>query len=326
MKIVILDDWFDTLSGLPFFKILSGYDVTVFKDHVNDIDELAKRLKPYDIIILFRDRTVISAPLIKQLPNLKLISQRGEFAHIDIHSCTKQGILLCSETTNNLPRNSVAELTLALILAAMRKIPQQMANMRAGKWQLGVGKSLYGRTLGLYGYGRIAKLVESYAECFGMKVIWWGSEAGRARAYDDGKIIPNSREDFFSSSDVVSLHVRLTPETRHIIKVTDFDHTSLRTIFVNTARAGLVENGAILHALKSGRLGMAALDVFNEEPIYNANDPLLNHENVICTPHIGFVTEDEFELQFSGVFKQVIDFICGKPCNVVNPQALKKRF
>jgi D-3-phosphoglycerate dehydrogenase len=214
------------------------------------------------------------------------------------------------------------ELTWALIMAAMRKIPQQMNHMRAGKWQLGVGKTIHGRTLGLYGYGRIAKIVEGYAKAFGMNVIWWGSEDGRARAAADGKTIADSREAFFAIPDVVSIHVRLKPATKGTITAHDLGQMRPDAVFVNTSRAGLIEDGAMLTALDAGRPGMAALDVFDREPITWDNDPIAHHPNVICTPHIGFVTEDEFELQFADIFDQVAAFAKGTPIHMINPQVL----
>ena len=324
MKVAILDDWFGTLRGLPCFKKLDNLDVTIFTDSVADTETLAKRLEPFDGIVLFRERTEITDALIDKLPNLKLISQRGAYLHVDIDSCTRHDVLLCSDLHNNAPNYATAELTWALILCAMRKIPQQMAHMRQGNWQLGVGKTLFGRTLGLYGYGRIAKSVENYANAFGMKVLWWGSELGRKTAVKDEKRVARSREAFFSSADVVSLHVRLTPSTKGIITRDDFAQMSPDAVFVNTSRAGLIEQGAMLAGLNAGRPGMAALDVFDIEPIRDIQDPLLCHENIICTPHIGFVTEEEFELQFSKIFDQIIAFDHGNPINMINPEVWER--
>ena len=320
MKIAILDDWFNTLVGLPCFKKLDGLEITIFTDHMADLVLLTKRLLPFDGIVLFRERTRIHDELISKLPNLKIISMRGFHSHVDVNSCTRNGVLLCSDMNKEVPNRAAAELTWALIMSAMRKVPQQMANMRSGKWQLGVGKSLYGRTIGLYGYGRIAKLVETYAVAFGMQVLWWGSKNGRARALQDGKSIANSREVFFSSCDVVSLHLRLNSITKGIVRSSDFGNMSPNSIFVNTSRAGLIEQGALLAALNTGRPGMAALDVFDVEPIRDVTDPLLQHKNVVCTPHIGFVTEDEFQLQFSIVFDQIVAFCKNRPFNMINPE------
>ncbi len=322
MKLAILDDWFDTLRKLPCFAKLDGIDVTVFTDHEPDPDKLAARLKPFDAVVLFRERSAMTAQILDQLPNLKLISQRSVYPHVDVEACTANGVLLCSNMHAGTPSYAAAEHTWALILAAMRQIPQQMANMRAGRWQMGVGKTLQGRTLGLYGYGRIAKTVESYATAFGMKVVWWSSGEGRARAAADGKTVAATRADFFGQSDVVSVHVRLKPATKGIITAADLANMGSEAVFVNTSRAGLIEPGAMLAALNAGRPGQAALDVFDEEPITWTDDPLLSHPNVICTPHIGFVTEDEFELQFSDIFDQVVAFQMGAPIHMINPGVL----
>ena len=261
----------------------------------------------------------MSAQVLDQLPNLRLISQRSVYPHVDVEACTTNNILLCSNMHAGTPSFAAAEHTWALILAAMRQIPQQMANMKAGRWQMGVGKTLQGRTLGLYGYGRIAKTVAGYARAFGMNVVWWSSEEGRARAVADGEIVANSREAFFSDPDVVSVHVRLKPTTKGIITAADLRQMRPDGLFVNTSRARLVEQGAMLDAMNAGRPGAAALDVFDVEPVTWDNDPLITHPRVTCTPHIGFVTEDEFQLQFSDIFDQVAAFRNGAPIHMINP-------
>ena len=322
MKLAILDDWFDTLRHLPCFSKLDGIEVSIFNDHLVDVDALAQRLKPFDAVVLFRERSAIGADLLDQLPNLKLISQRSVYPHIDVDACTRNGVLLCSNMHTDTPSYAAAEHTWALILAAMRQIPQQMANMQSGAWQMGVGKTLRGRTMGLYGYGRIARVVESYADAFGMNVLWWASPAGRERAKADGKAVAQSRRAFFGAADIISLHLRLKPETRHIITADDFAHMKEGALFINTARAGLIEAGALLHGLNNVRPSFAAIDVFDQEPINWPNDPLACHPNVICTPHIGFVTEDEFELQFSDIFDQVCAYRAGQPINMINPEVV----
>ncbi len=319
MKLAILDDWFDTLRGLSCFKKLDGIDVTVFTDHEPDPDRLAARLKPFDAVVLFRERSAMSARILDQLPNLRLISQRSVYPHIDVDACNANGILLCSNMHAGTPSFAAAEHTWGLILAAMRQIPQQMANMQEGRWQMGVGKTLHGRTLGLYGYGRIAKTVEGYANAFGMNVIWWSSKDGRARAKADGKLVAESREAFFATPDVISVHVRLKPATRGVITAQDLGQMRTDALFVNTSRAGLIAPKAMLAALNAGRPGSAALDVFDIEPIEQADDPLLTHPNVTCTPHIGFVTEDEFEIQFADIFDQVAAYHDGAPIHIINP-------
>ena len=319
MRVHILDDWFDTLRILPCFEKLAGHDVTVWNDHCEDEDELASRIHDADVLVLFRERTQITANLISKLPNLKLITQRSVYPHIDIDACTAAKVLVSSNMHAGTPSFAAAEHTWALILAAAKQIPQQMESLRAGNWQMGVGRTLHGRTIGLYGYGRIAKAVAGYARAFGMNVVWWGSGDGRERAKQAGETIANSREEFFSIPDVISIHVRLKPMTKGIITRNDFGHMRQDAIFVNTSRAGLIEEGALLDAIHDGRPQTAALDVFDVEPITWADDPLAAHPNVIATPHIGFVTEDELNLQFSDIFDQIVAFEKGAPIHIVNP-------
>lgn len=322
MKLAILDDWFDTLRTLPCFHTLDGIDVTIFTDHVDDPNQLAARLQPFDAIVLFRERTSIGRELIAQLPNLKLISQRSVYPHIDIEACTDHGVLVCSNLQGGTPPYAAAEHTWALIMAAMRDIPGQMASLAAGQWQRGVGKTLHGRQLGLYGYGRIAKQVAVYAAAFGMEIVWWGSEDGRARAAADGHNVAPSRAAFFAENDVVSLHVRLTPNTKGIITAEDLALMQDRALFVNTSRAGLIAPGALQTALDAGHPGMAAIDVFDVEPITVPGDPLATHPRMVATPHIAFVTEDEFNVQFSDIFDQVVAWKTGQPINMINPTVL----
>ncbi len=321
MKVHILDDWFDTLRGLPCFARLAGHDVTVWTDHVEDVPVLADRLQEAEALVLFRERTAITADLLARLPNLQLISQRSVYPHVDVPACTANGVLLCSNMHAGTPSYAAAELTWALVLAGMRQLPAQMASLKAGGWQMGVGKTLRGRTLGLYGYGRIGRAVAGYAEAFGMQVQWWSSEDGRARAAADGARVAESRQAFFADSDVVSVHVRLKPETRGVITLDDLTAMRRDALFVNTSRAGLVQPGALLEALDAGRPGMAAVDVFDIEPLTDVDDPLLRHPNLIGTPHIGYVTEDEFDIQFSDIFDQINAYAEGAPINMINPEA-----
>ena len=319
MKVHILDDWFDTLRGLPCFNLLAGHDVTVWTDHQPDEAILADRLQDADCVVLFRERTKVTRGLLERLPNLRLISQRGAYPHVDVAACTDQGVLLCSNKGADGANHAAAELTFALILAAMRQLPQQMASVKAGNWQMGVGRSLRGRRLGLYGYGRIGRVVADYARAFGMEVVWWSSEAGRARAEADGETVAESRAAFFGSCDVVSLHLRLTSETRGSVTADDLGAMPPRSVLVNTSRAGLIAEGALLHALDAGDLGAAAVDVFDTEPLTDPNDPLLSHPKLIATPHIGFVTEDEFDKQFADIFEQVNAYAAGDPNHMINP-------
>ena len=319
MKVHILDDWFDTLRGLPCFDLLAEHDVTVWTDHQPDEAILADRLQDADCVVLFRERTTVTRGLLERLPNLRLISQRGAYPHVDVAACTDQGVLLCSNKGADGVNHAAAELTFALILSAMRQLPQQMASVKAGNWQMGVGRSLRGRRLGLYGYGRIGRVVADYARAFGMEVVWWGSEAGRARAKVDGETVAKSSAAFFGSCDVVSLHLRLTPETRGSVTAEDLSAMSPRAVLVNTSRAGLIAKGALLQAFNAGHLGAAAVDVFDSEPLTDPNDPLLSHPKLIATPHIGFVTEDEFDKQFADIFAQVNAYAAGAPIHMINP-------
>lgn len=321
MKVHILDDWFDTLRSLPCFRMLDGHEVTVWTDHEPDEEALARRLAEAECVVLFRERTKITRGLLERLPNLRLISQRGTWPHVDVEACTDQGVLLCSNTGGDGANYAAAELTFALMLAAMRQLPQQMASVKAGNWQMGVGRSLRGRVLGLYGYGRLGRVVAEYARAFGMQVVWWASEAGRARVLADGETVAESRAAFFAQSDIVSLHLRLTPETRGIVTAEDLAQMSPRSVLVNTSRAGLIAPGALLAALEAGHPGQAAVDVFDREPETDATDPLLAHPNLIATPHIGYVTEDEFDKQFSDIFAQVNAYAEGSPIHMVNPSA-----
>ncbi len=319
MKIAILDDWFNTLPTLPSYAKLRGHEVMVFNDSVKDTAVLAARLAPFDALVLFRERTPIQAALLQQLPRLKLISQRGVFPHIDIAACSKLGITVCSNTTASAPSYAAAELTFGLALAALRQIPQQMASLKLGHWQAGVGHTLRGKIFGIYGYGKIGKAVAQYAKAFGATVLVWGRDAALAQATQDGFQIANSQADLLSRSDIVSLHLRLVADTKSVIKAADLALMKPSALLVNTSRASLIEPGALVAALNAGRPGMAALDVFDQEPLTDTLDPLLNMPNVICTPHIGFVTNEELDMQFSDVYDQINAFAAGSPIHVVNP-------
>jgi D-3-phosphoglycerate dehydrogenase len=322
MKLAILDDYFDTLATLPAFQKLAAHEVSVFTDHVQNVDALADRLRDTEALVLIRERTEIRRPLLERLPKLRLISQRSVYPHIDVDACTSLGIVVSSDMHAGSPSYAAAELTWGLVLAAMREIPQQASSMRAGSWQSGVGRTLRGNTLGVYGYGRIGKVVAGYGQAFGMEVVIWARDASRTRAAADGLTVAQSKRAFFASCEVVTLHMRLLDATRGIVTAADLACMKPTALLVNTSRAGLIEPGALLAALRAGRPGMAALDVYEEEPLTDVEDPLLNMDNVICTPHIGYVTREEWELQFSDVFDQINAFAEGAPTNVVNPDVL----
>ena len=323
MKITILDDYFDTLRTLPCFRKLDGHEVKVWTDHVQDISVLAERLKDTEGLVLIRERTEVRAPLLDRLDKLRLISQRSVYPHIDIDACTRRGVIVSSEMHAGTPSYAAAELTWGLILAAMRQIPQQMRSLQEGRWQIGVGHSVRGKTLGIHGYGRIGATVAGYGRAFGMHVLVWARPDSRERARSDGYSVAASREAFYEQCDVVSLHMRLVPATRGSVTAADLQRMKPESLLVNTSRAGLIETGALVEALKSGRPGMAAVDVFETEPLRDPRDPLLALPNIICTPHIGYVTRDEYELQFSDVFDQILAYAKGRPINVVNPAVLR---
>jgi D-3-phosphoglycerate dehydrogenase len=320
MKIAILDDYFDTLRTLACFRKLDGHAVTVWNDHTQDIDTLAKRLRDTEVLVLIRERTHIRAPLLERLDALRLISQRSVYPHIDIDACTRRGVIVSSHQHADTPSHAAAELSWGLILAAMRQLPQQMYALRAGTWQIGIGNSLRGKTLGIYGYGRIGETVAGYGRAFGMNVLVWAREPSRQRARDDGYAAAGSKRAFLESCDVVSLHMRLVEATRGIVATEDLSCMKPTALLVNTSRAPLIEPGALVHALRAGRPGMAAVDVYEEEPLRDPGHPLLGMANVVCTPHIGYVTRDEYEIQFSDIFDQVAAYAAGCPINVVNPE------
>ncbi len=322
MKVSILDDYFDTIRTLDCFRKLDGFDVKIWNDHVQDVDALAGRLKDTDILVLMRERTKIRTPLLERLPRLKLISQRSVYPHIDIATCTRLGIVVSSSQHPGTPCYAAAELTWGLVLAAVRQIPAQMASLKAGTWQIGVGSTLRGKTLGIFGYGRIGRAVAEYGKAFGMRVEFWAREATLVRARADGFATAPSKQAFFEQSDVISLHMRLVDATRGIVTAADLARMKPTALIVNTSRAPLIEPGALVAALEAGRPGMAAVDVFEDEPVRDPQHPLLTMPNVVCTPHIGYVTREEYELQLTEIFDQIAAWRSGHPINVVNPDVL----
>jgi D-3-phosphoglycerate dehydrogenase / 2-oxoglutarate reductase len=324
MKISILDDYHDTLRSLACFRKLAGHEVEIWNDHVQDVHLLAQRLADTEALVLIRERTQIRAPLLERLPKLALISQRSVYPHIDVDACTRLGVVVSSSQHPGTPSYAAAELTWALVLAALRQIPQQMASLKAGRWQTGVGSTLRDKTLGIFGYGRIGSVVAGYGKAFGMNVLIWAREASLARARADGYAPARSKSALFEECDVLSLHMRLVEATRHIVTRSDLARMKPTALIVNTSRAPLIEAGALVAALNAGRPGMAAIDVYDEEPLRDPQHPLLAMENVICTPHIGYVTREEWELQFSDVFDQVNAYVADALINVVNPGVLAR--
>jgi D-3-phosphoglycerate dehydrogenase len=323
VKISILDDYHDTLRTLECFKKLSGHEIKIWNDHVQDVDALAARLRDTEALVLIRERTEIRAALLDRLDKLRLISQRSVYPHIDIEACTRLGVIVSSSQHPDAPSYAAAELTWALVLAAMRQVPQQMAALKAGKWQIGVGSSLRGKTLGIYGYGRIGSVVAGYGKTFGMNVVVWARAGSLKRARSDGYAVAPSKEAFFSECDVISLHMRLVEGTCGIVTADDLAQMKPTALLVNTSRAQLIEPGALIAALKTGHPGMAAVDVYEEEPVLDTRYPLFERDNVVCTPHIGYVTRDEYEVQFSDIFDQIVAYAAGEPINVVNPKVLE---
>ena len=332
MNIIILDDYQDAVRKLRCAARLEPYNAKVFTNTVKGIGQLAVRLRDAEVLVLIRERTQFPRALLEKLPKLRLIVQTGKVGpHIDVATCTRLGIAVADGTGSPV---AAAELTWALIMAAMRRLPQYIGNLKHGAWQqsglkaasmppnFGLGLVLRGRTLGIWGYGKIGQMVAGYGRAFGMQVQVWGSDASRARAVADGHSAATDCESFFEQCDVLSVHLRLNAETRSIIKLEDLARMKPTALFVNTSRAELVEDNALVSALNKGRPGLAAIDVFEAEPILQGH-PLLRLENAICTPHIGYVEQDSYELYFGSAFDNVINFIRNEPSNIVNPDALK---
>ena len=334
MNIVILDDYQDAVRKLECASKLENYPAKVYTNTIKGLAQLTVRLKDADIIVLIRERTVLNRALLDKLPKLKLIAQTGRVGkHIDLAACTERGIAVAEGVGSPV---APAELTWALIMAATRRLPHYISNLKHGAWQqaglkaasmptnFGLGTVLRGKTLGIWGYGRIGQLVAGYGRAFGMQVMVWGSAESRARAIQDGYMSAESREAFFSQSDVLSLHLRLSDATENIVKAEDLACMKPTALLVNTSRAELIEANALIHALNKGRPGLAAVDVFESEPILQGS-ALLRLENCICTPHIGYVEKESYELYFGAAFDNVVNFIRGTPTNIVNPGALQVR-
>jgi D-3-phosphoglycerate dehydrogenase / 2-oxoglutarate reductase len=326
MNITILDDYQDTIRTLACFGKVAGHHVTVWNDHTKDVDVLAQRLRDTEGLALIRERTPIRAALLERLDKLRLISQVGVYPHIDVDACTRRGVIVSSSTMPGRPSYATAELTWGLIIAAFRRIPQEMAALKAGTWQAyPIGIGLRGKTLGILGYGKIGAVVAGYGKAFGMNVLVWGRESTLGKARADGYAVAASKDEFFASSDVLSLHVRLIDATRGMVTADDLAGMKPTALIVNTSRAGLIAPGALESALRAGRPGMAAVDVYEDEPVLDARHPLLQMDNVICVPHLGYVEQDGLESMFSTIFDQILAYAAGKPINVGNPDALGRR-
>lgn len=315
MHIVIPDDYQDAVRRLDCFAKLRAHEVTVFHDTVKDRSTLEQRFRDADALVLIRERTAIDDELLSQLPRLKLISQTGKgTSHIDVEACTRRGVSVAVGTGSPY---APAELTWALVLAAMRRVPQEVSHLRGGGWQHRLGSTVRGRTLGIFGYGKIGSLVAGYGRAFGMNVLVWGREGSQSRARRDDYDIAESQRALFAESDVLSLHVRLDDATRGIVTAADLALMKPDALIVNTSRAELIERGALEAALRTGRPGFAAVDVYEEEPILGGQHPLLAMDNVVCTPHLGYVEKDSYELYFGQAFDNVLAFAEGKATNLV---------
>ncbi|HBH37812.1 MAG TPA: 3-phosphoglycerate dehydrogenase [Curvibacter sp.] len=334
MNIVILDDYQDVVRKLDCASKLADYPPKIYTNTVKGLGQLSVRLRDAEVLVLIRERTPITRQLIEKLPRLKLISQTGRLgSHIDVDACTERGIAIAEGTGSPV---APAELTWALIMAATRRLPQYIGNLKHGVWQqsglksaamptnFALGTVLRGKTLGIWGYGKIGQMVASYGRAFGMRVLVWGRDASREKAVQDGLEAAASREDFFAQSDVLTLHLRLNDATRGIVTPADLARMKPTALLVNTSRAELIEADALISALNHGRPGMAAIDVFESEPILQGH-ALLRLENCICTPHIGYVEQESYELYFGTAFDNVVNFIQGQPSNIANPEALKVR-
>ncbi|MBU0588397.1 MAG: D-2-hydroxyacid dehydrogenase family protein [Gammaproteobacteria bacterium] len=332
MNIVILDDYQDAVRKLACAAKIEPYSVKVYTNTVKGMGQLSVRLKDADAIVLIRERTPLPRQLLDKLPRLKLIAQTGRAGnHIDMSACTELGIAVAEGTGSPV---APAELTWALIMAAMRRLPQYIGNLKHGAWQqsglktssmpdnFGLGNVLKGKTLGIWGYGKIGQLLAGYGKAFGMQMLVWGREPSRIKAVEDGLEVAQSKEDFFARSDVLTLHLRLNEATRGIVQAQDLALMKPTALIVNTSRAELIETDALLNALNLGRPGLAAIDVFESEPILQGH-ALLRLENCICTPHIGYVELDSYEMYFGAAFDNVVSFFNGKPANIANPEALK---
>ncbi|MBS0031259.1 D-2-hydroxyacid dehydrogenase family protein [Chitinophaga sp. 22321] len=317
MKIAILDDYQHAIRRLDCFKLLEGQDVQILHTTEKDPALLAEKIKDADILVLTRERTKINEALLSQLPQLKIISQTGKIsAHLDLAACTKHHVAVAEGIGSPV---APAELTWALLINALRQIPAAIEGMKKGQWQINIGNTVHGKTIGIWGYGKIGTMIAGYAKAFGAKVLVWGSEASMDRAVKDGFRKAATRKDFFRDADVISLHLRLNAATTGIVKEADLNLMKPTAVLINTSRAELIETGALLRSLKNGRPGFAGIDVYEDEPVYDTAFELMNMPNVVCTPHLGYVEKESYELYFGKAFENVMNYVNGTPTNIVNP-------
>ncbi|MGZ8480300.1 MAG: D-2-hydroxyacid dehydrogenase family protein [Candidatus Binatia bacterium] len=324
MKITVIDDYQDAFRRMSCFAKLAGHEVEIYNDTLKDPAQLAERLRDAECVVLTQQRSWIRRPLLEALPSLRLISQTGRVtAHIDLKACAERGVMVCAGGKGR--PHSTAELAWALILAALRHVPKEVHGLRAGGWQTTLGVDVFGKTLGIYALGGIGSIVAKIGQAFGARILCWGRGASLERARLAGYAVAASREEFFAESDILTLHLPMVRETRGIITRADLARMKLTALLVNTSRAKLIEDGALVEALTAGRPGFAAVDVYEDEPIYNADHPLLKLDNAVCTPHLGFVTAETYEIHYRLAVEQILAYIAGKPIHVANPEVLPRR-
>lgn len=318
MKITILDDYQNAIEGLNCFEMLKDHEVLILHQAEKNLNVLADKLQDTDILVLTRERTEINEKLLSQLPNLKLISQTGKISnHLHLSDCTKYKVAVAEGAGSPI---APAELAWAVLLNTVRQIPQAIEGMKNGKWQINIGSTIYGKTIGIWGYGKIGQRIAQYAKVFGAKILIWGSETSRKKAIEDGFEIADTKHDFFKNADIITLHLRLNEETFEIVKESDLLSMKRDSVLINTARAELIEKGKLLKCLKLGTPAFAGIDVYEDEPVYDTNFELLKLSNVVCTPHLGFVEKSGYEMYFGKAFENAINFIEGRPTNIANPE------
>lgn len=323
MKIAVIDDYQDAFRNLKSFPRLSGHEIVVYNDTEKDPARLAGRLRGAQAVVLTQQRSRFPRAVIERLPDLKLVSQTGRNAgHIDVAACTERGIVVCGGGGGN--SSTTAEFTWGLILAALRHIPYEVRRLKEGHWQSTIGTGVNGKTLGIYAFGKIGSIVARVGKAFGMNVVCWGRGGSTARAKEAGFEVAASREAFFESADIVCLHLPLNKETRGIVTAQDLARMKTTAMIVNTSRAPIIAEGALVAALKTGRPGFAAVDVFEDEPVLGGNHPLLKLDNALCTPHLGYVEQATYESYYGVAVDQLLAWAASEPINVLNPDVLKK--
>jgi D-3-phosphoglycerate dehydrogenase / 2-oxoglutarate reductase len=324
MKIAVIDDYQNAFKTLKCYPKLAGHEVVIYTEPETNVEKIAERLKDADAVILTQQRTAFPRALIEKLPKLKLIGQTGRAAsHVDLEACTDRGVVVSAGGSGN--SNATAELTWGLILSALRNLPFEVKRLKEGRWQSTLGIGVNGKTLGIYAYGKIGSIVAGVGKAFGARVVCWGREGSTARAKAAGLEVAKSREEFFAEADILSLHLPLNKDTRGIVTADDLARMKPTALLVNASRSGLIAQGALENALKAGRPGMAAVDVYDVEPVLGADHPLLKMNNVTCTPHLGYVTRESYEEYYAVVVDDILAFAAGKPSHVLNPEALGKR-